>query len=200
MPKKVKGQAAAEASEQRTARILSCLKTVYYFAAKYAPRFHHGLTDYDDLVEIGMIELIKAADRFDPDKGVLFSTFVFLRLRNAMVDAFRKAGKSIRALSLNECEEEIELLSCIQDPNAVDPSLSADQAERLDGLRQRVKKLKPAERQVIQYLYGFGMTQAQAADEMKLTESRISQIHAEAIYKLKQGYEQDQEKNSKIKT
>lgn len=42
--------------------------------------------DFEDLVQAGMIGLINAVSRFDPEREVLFSTFASLRVRGAMYD------------------------------------------------------------------------------------------------------------------
>ena len=44
----------------------------------------------DDLVGFGAIGLLEAFERFDPSRGILFSTFVEYRVRGAMMDALRQ--------------------------------------------------------------------------------------------------------------
>jgi RNA polymerase sigma factor for flagellar operon FliA len=46
--------------------------------------------DVDDLVSMGFLGLMDAADRFDPKKGVQFSTFAEFRIRGAMLDGLRE--------------------------------------------------------------------------------------------------------------
>ncbi|MCK5688548.1 sigma-70 family RNA polymerase sigma factor [Myxococcota bacterium] len=48
--------------------------------------------DFDDLVEYGMIGLLEAADRFDPEKGANFMTFAYYRIRGAIYDGLRGMG------------------------------------------------------------------------------------------------------------
>lgn len=56
--------------------VLDNMRLVHYFARKLAPRLADGNSyDYEDLVGEGQIALIKAVERFDPDKGFKFSTF-----------------------------------------------------------------------------------------------------------------------------
>ncbi|ACO73774.1 RNA polymerase sigma factor FliA [Laribacter hongkongensis] len=46
--------------------------------------------ELDDLVQVGMIGLIEAAQQFDPAQGVLFETFASQRIRGAMLDELRR--------------------------------------------------------------------------------------------------------------
>lgn len=65
--------------------ILDNMRLVHYFARKLAPRLADGNSyDYEDLVGEGQIALIKAAKRFDPDKGFKFNTFAGTYIDGAM--------------------------------------------------------------------------------------------------------------------
>ncbi len=46
--------------------------------------------DLDDLVGYGVLGLIDAIDKFDPNKNVKFETYASLRIRGAILDAIRK--------------------------------------------------------------------------------------------------------------
>ena len=46
--------------------------------------------ELDDLVQVGMIGLIEAAQQFGPAQGVLFETFASQRIRGAMLDELRR--------------------------------------------------------------------------------------------------------------
>lgn len=46
-------------------------------------------TEYEDLAHQGLLGLIEAVDRFDPDYGTKFSTFASLRIRGKVLDYLR---------------------------------------------------------------------------------------------------------------
>lgn len=48
--------------------------------------------EFEDLVAYGSKGLIEAAERFDPQHGVSFSTFSYYRIRGAMLDGLRTMG------------------------------------------------------------------------------------------------------------
>jgi len=49
-----------------------------------------GFVDLDDLVHAGMIGLLDAANKFDPEKNVTFSAYAKHRIRGAILDSLRK--------------------------------------------------------------------------------------------------------------
>ena len=64
------GSVAAETTRQ--ALIQAHLPLVRSVARRYAGRGE----ELDDLVQVGAVGLVKASERFDPDRGVAFATFV----------------------------------------------------------------------------------------------------------------------------
>lgn len=60
----------------------------------------------DDLQSYGVEGLIRAVDRFDPDRGVRFSTFAVLKIRGAIQDGLRSEDWAFR--SVRRKEREIE--------------------------------------------------------------------------------------------
>lgn len=54
--------------------------------------------EYDDLVSSGLIGLIGSVDRFDPDQGVKFETFVLPRIKGAILDELRTLDWAPRSL------------------------------------------------------------------------------------------------------
>jgi RNA polymerase sigma factor for flagellar operon FliA len=56
---------------------------------------HLGL---EDLLGYGSAGLMEAAERYDPSRGIAFSTFAHYRIRGAMVDGLREMGGLSRAV------------------------------------------------------------------------------------------------------
>jgi RNA polymerase sigma factor for flagellar operon FliA len=70
--------------------------------------------DRDDLVQTGIIGLMEAAGRFDPTKGIAFSTFVGRRIEGAIIDQLRRddwAPRSVRASERQLEQAEAELMA-----------------------------------------------------------------------------------------
>lgn len=56
----------------------------------------------DDLVQAGLVGLIEATQRFDPDRGFSFSTFAGRRIEGAVLDLLRRADWAPRSVRRNE--------------------------------------------------------------------------------------------------
>ncbi|MGA7419257.1 MAG: SigB/SigF/SigG family RNA polymerase sigma factor [Acidimicrobiales bacterium] len=66
-------------------------------ARRLAHRFANRGEPYDDLVQVGSIALIKAVDRFDPDRGVEFTTYATGTVIGELKRHFRDKGWAVRA-------------------------------------------------------------------------------------------------------
>lgn len=67
-----------------------------------AGRFRGRGMEYEDLVSAGSIGLVKAADGFDPDRGVCFSTYAVPVILGEMKKLFRDGGSVKVSRSLKE--------------------------------------------------------------------------------------------------
>lgn len=93
----------------------------------------------------GYIGYLGARDRFDPERGVSFSTFIYRRIYGAMIDAIRKEhgrkGQKVslgKGLLLDEGDSIETLISMEEDKNSrfyledVDSILTRDQSRLLN--------------------------------------------------------------------
>lgn len=72
--------------------IMSHLNLVRFLASKFKNRGE----PLDDLVQVGTIGLIKAIDRFDPDRGLEFTTYATPTVMGEIKRHFRDKGWSVR--------------------------------------------------------------------------------------------------------
>jgi RNA polymerase sigma factor for flagellar operon FliA len=74
--------------------IENCLPLVRSIVARM--RVAHGLrAPFDDLYSAGVTGLVEAAERFDPTRGVAFTTFAYYRIRGAIIDSQRAQGRQV---------------------------------------------------------------------------------------------------------
>jgi RNA polymerase sigma-B factor len=66
-------------------------------AHQLARRFANRGEPYDDLVQVASLAIVKSVDRFDPDRGVEFSTFATRTVIGELKRHFRDRGWAVRA-------------------------------------------------------------------------------------------------------
>lgn len=140
----------------------------------------------DDLASAGMVGLIDAVDRYEPDRGVPFEAYAILRIRGAILDELRSATGGRRAdnpvqLSLDEMLE-------IGDHTL--PAVDERGAQRAEeDTAQRVKSallfLPERQREVIRRYYGDALTLRETGLKMGISEARACQLHGRAIENLR---------------
>lgn len=74
--------------ESRNRLVLQFSPLVKYVAGRLRTRLPETV-EYGDLVADGIIGLMEAIERYDPQRGLAFQTFAVPRIRGAMVDALR---------------------------------------------------------------------------------------------------------------
>ena len=82
----------AEAEAAREALVLHNMPLVLSVAG----RFRHSELDYDDLIQEGVLGLIKAAERYDPKRGTRFGTLAVWWIRQAIGRAIANTGRTVR--------------------------------------------------------------------------------------------------------
>jgi RNA polymerase sigma factor for flagellar operon FliA len=86
-------------TESRAALVLHYAGLVRYVVVRLAADLPASV-DYDDLVQAGVIGLMDAIDKFEPERGLKFETYAVLRIRGAVLDDLRAQDwtpRSVRA-------------------------------------------------------------------------------------------------------
>jgi RNA polymerase primary sigma factor len=124
--------------EARTEMIKGNLRLVISIAKRYVNR---GLPLLD-LIEEGNLGLIKAVERYDPDRGFRFSTYATWWIKQSIIRALAKYSSNIR-LPINVAETLNRFLRTLRNLSQKlgrDPSM-AELSEALEQPPERVKEL-----------------------------------------------------------
>ena len=121
---------SGETLNQKLERYLPLVKRVGLHLKGRLPRD----VELDDLLQVGMMGLLKAIENFDPSQGASFETYASIRIRGAMLDEVRKFGWSPRsALQKNKrVSEAIRRAELNHGREATDSEIAAEMEVSLE--------------------------------------------------------------------
>jgi RNA polymerase sigma factor for flagellar operon FliA len=233
----------AHATADRDELILRYAPLVRFVVARLGITLS-AILDHDDLLGYGILGLIDAVDRFDPERRVKFETYAAARIRGYIIDQLRALDwlprssrqrlRDIERISLAieqqeghaaRCEEvaatlglapecvrqalqdancsflsldagahgahgaddsgEVSLLDMVADEVSPGPAAIVEQMDLGASLSEALQRLPERERQIVELYYGGELTLKQISRVLGISESRICQLHARAIARLR---------------
>ena len=143
--------------------------------------------EFDDLSSIGTVGLMKACDRFEPSRGLQFSTYAVPMIEGEIRRALRDTGPAgyrrrpespPATVSLDAPfgdEEDRGWEDVLPDHNAADPQQEGDMAD----LRTALDMLPDANAAVVRMYFFDGLTETEIAGRVGLSQAQVSRrLHA----------------------
>ena len=221
--------------DQLITEYLPYVKRIVHRIAVHLP----ATIDVDDLMNVGVIGLIQAVDRYDPSRDNKFMTYAVFRIKGAVlselrsrdflsrsnrrkirdlenaclkleqklgreVDDFEVANElgidveqvyrtkqmssisfiSFEELGFSSRDEKEKLLSYLVDKD--DDAMTLTRLKELQvALARAIEQLPEKEKLVISLYYIEELTMKETGKVLNITESRVSQIHSQAILRLR---------------
>lgn len=181
--------------EARNILVEHNLRLVAHIVKKY---YSAGTNDYDDLISVGVIGLIKAINTFDINKAQRLSSYAATCVQNEILMMFRSSKKSRQDISLNEAFDtdkdgnKLVLMDVIAVNDDILDNLDIKlKSEVLESYINEV--LDEREKTVIALRYGLNdadeRTQREIADMLNISRSYVSRIETKALKKLRKRFE-----------
>ena len=166
------------------------LRLVVYIAKK----FENTGVGIEDLISIGTIGLIKAANTVRPDKNIKLATYASRCIENEILMYIRKSGNIRSELSFDEplstdWDGNELLLSDVlgTEENSAMRDIELDEERKI--IYEAVAGLAPREREIIELRFGLAggreMTQKEVADALGISQSYISRLEKKIIDRLR---------------
>jgi len=144
-----------------------------------------------DVVSRGKRELLREVERFvsssEQEQGLAplpEQIAEALSISVEEIDDALACARSAGEISLESEGDETRLSALLGDPRSEDPVGSAEFAEMKQLLVEAIKELPDQEKTVITLYYAEELLLKDIGEVLGVTESRVSQIHSRALYKL----------------
>ena len=197
--------------EEKDKLVLDNLQLVKKVASKIYYRIPKGEIEFDELVNIGVIGLMKAIEKYDKEKAN-FSTYAYIRIRGEILDYLRSLDILPRGLRDKVKKGEIvdenmdiplsnsaiflsieKAIDGTDDLKFVDTLVSklespeeyAEKSELREKLLKVLDTLSEKEKQILQMIYFEEKDLKEISEKLNISISRISQIKSQALKKLK---------------
>lgn len=158
-----------------------------------------------ELVEAGNEGLIRAAGRFDADRGVRFVTYAGWWIRQAILEALEReartrprtagetGGASLLSLDLPAGDSPAgpPLAECLPDPAAERPDATADRKALREAVRRCVASLPSREAEALRLYFGLDGGGARSLEQvgrrLGVSRDRARQIRDRGLARLRSG-------------
>jgi len=179
--------------------ILNYSNLVHYVI--YNSKFvNQTILEEKDFYQFGIEGLSEAIDRFDPDYGTKFETYAIQRIRGKILDEIRKVQIKPRRtgddkqkiyysnVSLNQPVDNDEgYLLYEKLPDDIEtPEDTVEKDEEKELLLRFIAGLEERDRLILSLYYYEHLNYKDIAEILKITVSRVSQIHSKIIKQLQQ--------------
>jgi RNA polymerase sigma-B factor len=150
-------------------------------ARQLARRYHHGGEQLDDLVQVASLGLLKAIDRFEPERETAFSSFAVPTILGELKRHFRDKGWSLRVpRDLQELAVKVDRVS----------DAMAGELGRAPTTTELAERLGVQDEQVLEAREAFGAYRAVSLDRPRTDEDAEGESYAESVGGADPGYEE----------
>lgn len=167
------------------------LRLVVYIAKK----FENTGIDFEDLISIGTIGLMKAINTFNIDKNIKLATYASRCIENEILMQLRRNTKIKNEISIDEPlnkdgDGNELLLSDILGTESDITSKSIEEEVDMKLLKIAISKLDNREKYIMQLRFGIESnekekTQKEVADMLGISQSYISRLEKKIMNKMK---------------
>ena len=134
-----------------------------------------------DLIQEGMVGLMEAAEKFNPDNGVAFSLYALHRVRGRMIDFMRQNQQEV----LVDMQDEIQAQPYLQSATGDTAFESADFNSLNHAVSSAFSRLPGREQDVLRNVYYKEKTAAETADAMDVSTAYVYKLEKKGIRRMR---------------
>ena len=160
------------------------------FVVMLARRYSQSQVDLLDLVQEGTLGLMRAVEKFDPDRGISFASYAVWWIREAFARAM--ISKDV-TLCFSEAtpreEEEVSIIDLIAAPEETAPDVNVLNADITTKLYQALTSLPAWEAVILRLHFGLNeshtYTLAEISQRLGLTRTQVRLREQRALVRLR---------------
>ncbi len=170
------------------------LRLVAHVAKKYTSSGRIASVDFDDIISIGTIGLIKGIDSFNADKNVRLATYAARCIENEILMYIRSSKKYSNDMFLQDPVghdfdgNEITVMDMVKSDDDPVPDEVSDRIDIMRMIQKIEEVLDEREREIIKMRYaiygGEEITQREIAAMLGISRSYVSRIEKKALKKI----------------
>ena len=170
------------------------LRLVAHVAKKYTSSGRIASVDFDDIISIGTIGLIKGIDSFNADKNVRLATYAARCIENEILMYIRSSKKYSNDMFLQDPVghdfdgNEITVMDMVKSNDDPVPDEVSDRIDIMRMIQKIEEVLDEREREIIKMRYaiygGEEITQREIAAMLGISRSYVSRIEKKALKKI----------------
>lgn len=134
-----------------------------------------------DLIQEGMVGLMEAAEKFNPDNGVAFSLYALHRVRGRMIDFLRQNQQEV----LVDMQDEIQAQPYLRSATGDTAFESADFDSLNYAVSSAFSRLPGREQDVLRNVYYKEKTAAEIADAMDVSTAYVYKLEKKGIRRMR---------------
>jgi RNA polymerase sporulation-specific sigma factor len=134
-----------------------------------------------DMIQEGTVGLIEAVERYDPDRGVRFSTFATFRIRGRILNALHR--ERTRAAAAVEGEDEA-LIERVPDVGAADRLAGVEDALLVEQIVAAMERLPEREQRIVRAMISKEEEPRRIADELRISLSHLYRLQKQAVQRI----------------